>query len=216
MFSFLCFLKVKSCFSYHNFFLVFEIIVKHFLKVEHFRFAIYKGEHNDSRVLLKHCVFVKRVEHNLCVCIFLYINNNSQTFSVTFFFKVADAFKFFVFYKVSNLCDKSCFVYLVREFGDDNSLSARRCFFNFGLTSYQNAATACFVGVFNGSSSHNNSACWIVRGRDNFDKFVNVNVWIVDKRLHTIDNFCKVVWWNVCCHTNGNTISTIYEQVWKF
>ena len=147
----------------------------------------------------------------MCICVLFNIHNNAKPFSVAFFLDVAYSVNLFVLHHICHLSDEACFVHLIWKFCDNNSLPARRGLFNFSTTSNQNSATARFVGVFNCCSSHDDTASWIVRRRDDFDKFVDVDVWVVDEGLHSTYNLFQVVRRNVCCHTNSNSVRTIHK-----
>ena len=152
----------------------------------------------------------------MCISVFFHIHNNAKPISVTLFFNVAYAINFFVLHHICHLSDEACFVHLIWKFCDNNSLPARRGLFNFSTTSNQNSATACFVSMLYCRSSHDDTASWIVRRRDDFDKFVDVDVWVVDKRLHATYNLFQVVRRNVCCHTNCNAVRAVHKKIWEF
>ena len=55
-----------------------------------------------------------------------------------------------------------------------------------------------------------------VRSFNVLHQSVDIDVRIVYVRTASVNYFTKVMGWNVSCHTNGDTVCTIYKEVWYF
>ena len=138
-----------------------------------------------------------------------------HTLTVGVVLNVRNTVNSLVFHKVGNVFDKSCLVDLIRQFGNNNLVSAVFSLYNLCFGSHGNFTSAGRISGSYTASAHNNAACRKVRAGHIVHKTGKVNIGIINKRTSGVNGFAKVVRRNLCSHTYGDTVRTVYKQVRK-
>ena len=213
MSAFASLLKVIFCSACHNLELMVKICVQHFTECKNLWLIIYECQHIYRECALQVCILEELIENNLCIDITAKLDYDTHTFAVTFVTQVCDAFNTLVSVKLGNMLDKACLIDHIRDFCNDDTVSAVVPFFNFTLGAHLNLALTCVVSRSDAALAENESACREVRTLDNLAEVVCCSLRMVDEVTYCIDDFAKVVRWDVCGHTYGNTHSAIDQKV---
>ena len=81
------------------------------------------------------------------------------------------------------------------------------------------------VCLFNSPAAENGCTGRKIRSFYDFHNFFQCGFFIffhlvINNFYYSVDYFCQIVWRNVCCHTNGNSRSSIYQKIrktgWKY
>ena len=132
-----------------------------------------------------------------------------------FIVSVRDAVQFSVFYEVGNILDKLCLVDAVRYLGNNNLIVVFIAF-NLSLSTHHYTAATCLVCLLNALQTINICACWEVGSRYVLHQSLCIDIGIVDKCAATVNNFAKIMCRHIGSHTNGDTVTSIYQQVRYF
>ena len=216
MCSIFCYIKVKFRSSNNNISLERCVIWNDIHQIHKFWFSACNSNHVYC-IRDLHISRLEKISQNLLYIGFLFQTNNStHTISVTFVSYFTDNRKFvlILLFKFRNLLKKLSLIYLIRKFGNNQTLFITILFYTDFRTK-RNLSFSSFVGTFESITKQKFSASREVRPFDDFHHFVKSYVWIVNISNNPINNFSKIVWRNVCCDTYGNTRSTIYQKVWK-
>ena len=107
------------------------------------------------------------------VGVFLYFDNDPHTVSVGFVVDIRNAFETLILDVIGNGFDKFMFVYLIREFGYDNSLSRTVVeLFDFASRAENVTAPARSVSVSYTASAHYYAARGIIGSGNIFKQIV--------------------------------------------
>ena len=150
------------------------------------------------------------------VGVLLDFDDDAHTRSVRFFTDVRDAFQAFILDHVRNRLDERRFIDLIGNFGNDNSRAqraARFIFLNFAFGADDDVALAGAVGFADTASAHDDAARREVGRGDIFHELLNRDFGVVDHGDGAVDDLGKVVGRNIGCHTHGDTVRTVDQEV---
>ena len=214
------FFEVKISTTTNNLSLKFNIALEHFLEWKNFRLAVNDRKHNCTEGCLQLCVWEQLVKNNLRWGISLDVNFNVHTLTVGMILDIWNSLNSLILYEVGNVFNKSCFVDLVRKLRNDNFISAVFSFDNFSLGSYGDFSSTCCIGGTNTASAHDNTACRKVGSGHTLHNLCKLGIGIVNESTNCINCFTEVMRRNFGCHTNGNTLCSVYQKVrhlyWKY
>ena len=81
MCTFFCFVEFVLCTSCNNVFLMFQIMLKHFQKVQDFRLFVYQSKHDHTKGILELCMFEKLIQYDVCIDISSKFNVDTHSFT---------------------------------------------------------------------------------------------------------------------------------------
>ena len=208
-----CFVKFKLCTSWNNIFLVGDVVVNHLTKCKNFRLFVYKCKQDDAESILHLCILEQIVKYNIRVCVTFKFDNKTNMFGrfVTSWWNTVNLA---VTNKFVNMLFKLCFVYLIRYFCDNNSVSVI-VFFYFGFRTKNDFSATCCISVSYTAFAHNNAAGWEIGTLNMSHKFLGCYHRVVYNCDYTVNNFCKIVRRNICRHTDCDTGRAVYNQIRK-
>ena len=186
-------------------------------QVHDLRLTMVQCHHVNTERNLQLGLGVEVVEHHFTDRIAFDFNHDAHTVFVRLVTQRADAFHAFFFYQFRNFFDQARFVHLIRNFVDDNGFTS-----GFGVNFYFGTGTDIYlaatgtVSFFNTATTVNDCRRREVRPRDVFHQPFNADVFIIDIRQTTVDDFRQVVRRDVGCHTYGDTGRTVHQQVRNF
>ena len=111
--------------------------------------------------------------------------------------------------------NQSRFVYLIRHFMHDNGFFILTNFFNSAFCTHHNRTAAGQISLLGSAVAQNQAAGRKIRSRNNINQFFNADFRIIYIGTASINHFTQIMRRNVCCHTNGNTVAAVYQQVRK-
>ena len=100
----------------------------------------------------------------------------------------------------------------IGNLGDDN-LVVGLTTLNLGLRTHHDTATTCLVGIAHALESIDVGTSGEVGTWDELHQSVSIDIGVVDISAATVDNLTQVVSWHVRSHTDGNTVTTIHQQI---
>ena len=217
MCAFLCLAEVKFGTASNNIKSMFYEVMNQVLEVEHHRATLYKGYIVDAERRLQFGVFEQLVEYNICNCIALDVDNDTHTnTAVGFVVDIRNTFYLLVGNEVSDMLDKFGLVDHIRNFGNHDAFVTAFRSFDFGLRAYDNASVTCCVSLANTVDTIYNTTGREIGSLDYLSKFIDFDFGVVNIGDCCIDCLSKVVRSHVGCHTYGDTVSTVDNQVRYF
>src|SRR5450759_452450 len=124
------FIQVELGAAGDNFQAVFDINVQGALERKGARFTVNQGQHLNTEGGLEGGVFIKLVEHLARMGVAFELNDDAHAVAVRFVAQVADVFNPAFPHQFGNPLNHTGFIDLVRDFGDDNSVTAGLNFFD--------------------------------------------------------------------------------------
>ena len=100
-----------------------------------------------------------------------------------------------------------------RNTGEDDGAAIAFSFLNLMPRALHDGALAITIGRTCAASAEYERTCWKIGGRDDFDKFVDGDVGIVDIGQACLDYFAQIMRRDVGRHADGNTARAIDQQV---
>ena len=82
-----------------------------------------------------------------------------------------------------------------------------------GLGTHENATLSRLVGIFYTLQAVDVGTCGEVGGGDVLHQSVGADLRVIDVGAASVDHFSKIVCRDIGCHTDGNTVATVDEQV---
>ena len=187
-------------------------MLKDLLKIERPRNVVdeRKCVHTETRLQWRH--LVKLVEHHIRVRITLQLDDELWLLPGARVEQAGNALKFFAVRKFSDARLNRLDGGLIRQLRHDDLADAFD-FFNFGYGAHLDRAPPGPEGVHDAGSAENLSSCRKIRAFDKCHEVVGRCLRICQEVQGRIDDFTKVVWRNVGCHANSNSLRTIDEEV---
>ena len=222
--SLLGFIQIILCSSANNILLMFQIILQHLFQVQNFWFHTSmignKGKHNHTKCILQLCMFVEQIQDYIGIGIFTKIDADTHTFTAGMVIQVRNSVDLFVTDKFCDLLDKTCLVYKVRKLCDYDTRFTVRQSLDICHCADTDLATSCTVSFLDSTCTKDRRSCREVRTFDNLKKLFHRCLAIffhnvINDLNNGINRLTKIVRWNVGCHTNSDTGSTIYQQIRK-
>ena len=222
MSTFLCFIQIVSGPSCNYIFLVGKIVFQHFRKRKNLWFQTAIGgnqtKHDHTKSILKLCMLVQLIQDYISIGIFAEINTDTHTLSAGMVIQIRDSVNFFISYQFGNFLYKTCFVYQIWKFCNNNAGLAIRKSLNICYSTYADLSTSGTISFFDSSGSQNSSSCREIRTFYDLKNFFNGGFSlflndIVNNFDNSTDHLSQVMGWNIGSHTYCNTGSTIYQKI---
>ena len=84
-------------------------------------------------------------------------------------------------------------------------------YFSFGA--HHDAATAGLISLLDALQTIYIGTCGEIGSRDILHQTLGVYIWIVDVCTAAVDDFAQIMCGDIGCHTYGNTVTAIDEQI---
>ncbi|MNQ87875.1 hypothetical protein D3C85_1031160 [compost metagenome] len=185
------------------------------LEVQDPRTAVDQRDDVDTEHRLQLGLGVEVVEDDLRHFAATQLDHDAHTVLVGLVAQFGDAFELLLFYQLGDLLDQTRLVQLVREFGDDDLLTATDLVdvFDHRAGAHVNAPATGAVGFDDAGTTVDDRGGREVRTGDVLHQFIDSQLWIVDERQATVDDFTEVVRRNVGRHAHGDTAGAVDQQV---
>ena len=173
------------------------------------------SHHIEIVVDLQIRIFQKVVKNGLAVSILLKFDSNTQAWTVRLITNFCNAWNLVIDSNIINFFNKNCLINIVRNFSNNNLFLATFELFNFSTRTHDYSALTSFVSLTNLIFPLNNSTCREIWSRQEFHQLIQFSRWMVNHINNGIDDFCQIMWRNVCSITSRNPCRTIDQKVWK-
>ena len=186
-------------------------------QVHDLRLAMVQCNHVDTEGNLQLGLGIEVVQNHFPDRIAFHFNHDAHTVFVRLVTQRADAFNAFVFYQLGDFLNQARFVYLIRNFVNDDGFTTRFGIrFDFRACANVHFATTGTVGFFDTTTTVDDRGSREVRTRNMFHQPFNADVFIVNICQTAVDHFSQVVRRNVGRHTYRDTGRTVHQQVRNF
>ena len=188
---------------------------QHLLQVQQLRLAVDQRHHVHAEGVLQLGLLVQVVQHNLWHFAALELNHHAHARLVGLVADVGDAFELLVAHVLGDPLEQRLLVDLVRQLVDDDRDAAAvlAVFFEVGLGAHDDAATASAVAVAHTGHAVDDAGGREVRGRNQFDQFVDRAVRVVQYVQRALDHFRQVVRRDIGRHADRDTRRAVDQQV---
>ena len=107
---------------------------------------------------------------------------------------------------------KVSLIHTVRNLGYHNLIVGLAAL-NLSLSTHHDTSASRLIGIANTLQTINIGSCGEVGTRNILHQSISIDIWVIDVSTTTIDNFTKVMGRHVSSHTNGNTVTTVHQEV---
>src|SRR5690606_30074609 len=212
MSSFLRFLQFVLGTANHHFMSVLNKMVDDVFYVKLLRSAVYQRNIVYAEGSLQRGIFVQKVQYYVRDRIVLQFVNDTHTSAVGFITDFIDTRNFFLLHEFRCTGNHFSLIYLVRYFGDDNSVPVVN-FFEIHFSPNHNTSAAGVQSVTHTVVTINNTSCGKIRRYDVLHKLIYSDLTFVYIRTAGIYRFRKVVRRHIGGHTHGNTARTVDQEI---
>ena len=168
------------------------------------------GVHAET--CLQWCHLEQFIQDNAGIGIALHVHNDTHTFTVALVIGIAYTVQFALLHQFGNVLDKLRLVDTIGYLSDNDLVVLVMCL-NIGLGTHDDASASCFVGILYSLQAHDVGTCREVGALHVLHQGLGIHLRIVHVCHTGINNLTQVVGGDVRCHTNGNTGSTVNQQV---
>ena len=186
------------------------------LQVHDLRPAIVERHHVGAERGLERREAVELVQHDISHCVALQLDHDAVTFAVGFIAQIGNTLDLLFAHQFGDALDHGGLVDLVGNLGDDDRLAVLADGFDRNLAAHHDRAAAKMIGRADALPPQDDAAGRKIRARDDVDKFVDRQRWIIDQRGARIDHLAEIVRRDVCGHADRNAASAIDQKVRKF
>ena len=152
------------------------------------------------------------IEDDIGIGITPHVNNDAHTLSARLVVDVGDTLKLPFLHQIGNVLDELLFVHAVWNFRNDD-LVVLVVALNFSLGTHDNTSAARFIGIFHALETIDIGTRREIRSGNILHQSLCVKLRIVYVSTAAIDNLPQVVGRHVRCHTYGNTVTAVDQQV---
>ncbi len=185
------------------------------LKIHLLRPPIVQGQHIDGKIRLQRRMRKKLVQNHFRHRVALQFNHNAHAVPVGFVAQLGYAFDDFFMHAFRNALNKRFLIQLIRNFSKYDCRAILANFLNLMPRAHNDAAATRVHGSAAAGRSHNQRARRKVRTGNDFQKFLNRNVRILDQRQRRIHDLAQIVRRNVRRHAHRDAAAAVDQQVWK-
>ena len=166
----------------------------------------------DRERALKGCHLEQLVEQDIGIGVTLAVDNDAHTLTARLVVHISHTLYFMFVCQIGNIFHKVSLVDAIRNLSNDNLVMCLSTL-DFGLGTHDDASATSLVCVTDTCESINIGTSREVRSWDVFHQTVRVDIRIVNVGTTTVNNLAQVMGRHVGGHTDGNTITTIDQQV---
>ena len=203
-----------------NILLVSDVVRQHFFQVQRLWLVVDKCQHDHTECILQLCVLVKLIEHHICIGIPAQFNVDPHALAVRFIRNSRNSVDFLVPYKISHLLNQTCFIYHIRNLSHNNPALAVRHGLNICHGTHPDLTLAGAVRFLNAASSEDLCSRREIRSLDDLQNLLHIRLSalidaVVDHFNDRTDDLPQIVRRNICRHTDGDSIRSVYQKVRK-
>ena len=159
---------------------------------------------------------IELVQHHITRRIALNLDHNPHAVTVRFVADIGNAFNCLFTNHFTNTFKQLRLIHLIGNFVNDNRFTILGIGLNLGLCPHDDRAAPIGIGFPNAVPPHDQAASWKIRPWNNDVNFFGGDLGIEDIGLTGGNHFTRIMWRNIGCHTNRDTISAIHQQIWIF
>ena len=209
---FFCLFQVIAGAAFHNFTLIINVVLQHFLQGEDFGSAVDQRQHNHPKGVLQLGKTIQLIEHHLGIGGCLQLNHNAHPFLAGIVCDVVDAFDPLILHQIHHGFDQVLLVDHIGDFGNHNAETVAVTFFNLGFTPQNHLASTGGIRRPNAGVTHNHPAGGEVGSLDVLAQLRKFRFGIVDEVAHGVHHLAQIVGRDVGCHTNRNPLGAVDQQ----
>ena len=207
------FVQLISCTSCDDIFLMADIMNENFLEVQRFRLAVDERQHIYRAGILKLSIAVKLIEDDLCVCIALYLNDDSHAaLHVRFVSQCGNTLNTLVFNERRDIFKKQRAVDLIGKLSHDYRRFAA-LFFKMCLGSDSDSAVTGGIRLINAAQTVNNAGGGEIGSLDELHQIGDLTVGMIDEIIGRVNDLAEIMRRNICRHTDGYADGAVDKQV---
>ena len=197
----------------NNITLVINVVHQCILQRKNLGHAIDQRQHIHTETRLQLRRLEQLIQHNLGHGILLELNDDVDAMTVGSVVDVADFGQFLVAHELAEFFKQTLTVHLIGNFFDNNGRFAVLAFDNFTLCANRQRSTTRFVGILDTLAAHNDATRGEIGTREDRHEFFCGYFGVVKNHAGGVDCLAQIVRWNIRCHTNGNAIRAVDQQV---
>ena len=215
MCPFLCFLQLELCAADCYFMAMLNKIFHAVFQCQQPRTAFHQRNAIYGERALKSRHFEQFIQDNIGIRFSFHVYYNTHALPARLVVRIGNTLELAFFHKVCDIFDKLLLIDTIRYFSNNNLIMVLSDL-DFCLSTNYYSATAGFVGILYTLKTINICTCRKVRSLDILHQSVCINSWIIYICTATIDYFVEVMCRDIRCHTHGNTVASVYEQIRYF
>ena len=150
------------------------------------------------------------IENYLTVCVVLVLDNDTHTVLTRLIADISDTLNSLVLNKISHCNAKLLLVDLVGDLGDDNSVLF---ILDLGLCADHNMALTRAVSLLDSLCAVNSRGGGEIGALNVLHQLLKATLGVFHTVNCRVNYLSKIVSWDICRHTYGNTDSSVYKQV---
>ena len=177
--------------------------------------VIHQRQQNNTKGTLQRSLLKEIIQHHLGICILLQFDNDTHTVTIGFVTQVRNTLQTLCAYLLRDVLDQLALIDLIRQLANDDAHTILTEFFEFGLCSDHNTATASSISCADTAATHNNAAGGEIGTGHMLHQIRQRCFRIIQHADTRIDHFRQVVRGNIGGHTDRDTGRTIDQQVRK-
>ena len=205
--------QIITCAAQNNITLVINVVHQCILQRKNFGHAIDQRQHIHAETRLQLRRLEQLIQHNLGHGILLELNDDVDAMTVGSVVDVADFGQFLVAHELAEFFKQTLTIHLIGNLFDNNGRFTVLAFDNFTLRTNRQRSTTRFVGILDALAAHNDATRGEIGTRENCHEFFSGYFRVVKNHAGGVDCFAQIVRRNIRCHTNGNTIRAVDQQV---
>ena len=176
--------------------------------------TIDQRHHVHAERVLQLRLLVEVIEDDLRHFTALQLNHQAHAGFVRFVLDVSDTLDLFLVDQFGNLFLQGLLVDLIGQLIDDDGLATGILdLFEVGACAHDDAAAPSQVTIAHAGNSIDQAGSRKVWRRNNFDQLFNIEEWVIQQRLATVEYLVEVMWRDVGCHPYRDTRTAIDQQV---
>ena len=216
MSTILCLLELKFRPTTNNFLAVLNKLRQNILQAEQFRHATFINQCQnivmESR--LQASQLVKLVQNLLRESILLKVNHDTNLATSRLIARIRNMIKLLCKHELTNLINKAFLAHTIRHLGHNDAMATILVLFNMSNCTNRDRTATSLISLHHWCATINLCTRWEIRTLYILHQFLESNVRIINLSDSRIDQFAKVMRWNIRRHTDRNTHLAIQENVW--
>ena len=157
---------------------------------------------------------IKLVEDDITLGIAFQVNDHAHAPAIAFIANIADPLNRLFAHQLTNAFQQLGLVDLIRQLMHHDPVTVTG--FNLGAGANRNTAPPGFKRAADTGPAHDDPARREIRPRHDFHHLIKGDARVLDVSDTGIDNLGRVMRRDIGCHANGNTASTIDQQIGVF
>ena len=191
-------------------------MLDHLLQTQSLRSAIRNCQHIHAKSIFQLCLLIEHICKVLYICVTLQVKNNADSLFGRLVGDIHDICCLLVFHKRRNIIQKFsdiCPDHCVRNLCDHKLLSAAFELHCLHLTSDTKLTCSCLVNPEQIIFIYYQTTCREIRSLEIAHQPFDTDVIILHICFYSIYHFTQIVRRNTGCHTDRNTVCSVYQQI---